>query len=103
MRRLVALAALALGPVVVLGVFVVEGLAETQAHELASALIAEEVEAVAVSTDDFPDLGVTRPGWLVLSEGYATSAEASSACQDLNAELPDLVQFCNPPVQPISP
>lgn len=87
----------------VLGVFVVEGLAETQAHELASALIAEEVEAVAVSTDDFPDLGVTRPGWLVLSEGYATSAEALSACQELNAELPDLVQFCNPPVQPISP
>lgn len=87
----------------VVGVFVTEGLAETQATELADALVAAGVEAVAVPTDDFPAIPVLRPGWLVLLGGFATSAEASQGCEEVRTELSDLDLFCDLPVQPVGP
>lgn len=87
-----------------LGVFPAQGTAgEFGATQLAEALQAEGVEALAVSSAEFPDLGLAQEGWLVVLGGFATFDEAAAACPAVQTELPDLVTFCNPPVQPISP
>ncbi|MCK0113076.1 fibronectin type III domain-containing protein [Ornithinimicrobium sp. F0845] len=88
----------------VVGVFPALGTAgETGATQLVEDLEAEGVEALAVNTEEFPDLGLAEQGWLVLLDGKTTFEEASQACQDVQAALPELVGFCNPPVQPVSP
>lgn len=89
----------------VLGTFPDQGSAgEFAATQRTDALVAEGVAAVAVATEEFPDLGFAQQGWLVvLEDGFASSGEASGACQDVSAALPTLVPFCDPPVQPIAP
>lgn len=87
-----------------LGVFPAQGTAgEFAANQLAETLQGEGVEALVVDTAQFPDLGLAQQGWLVVLRGFASFDEAAAACPGLEAELPELVTFCNPPVQPISP
>ncbi|NLG21599.1 MAG: fibronectin type III domain-containing protein [Actinomycetales bacterium] len=86
----------------VVGVFPALGTSgEVGAAQLVDDLAANDVEALAINTEEFPDLGLAQQGWLVLLGGYPTFEEASQACEDVRTALPDLVGFCNPPVQPV--
>lgn len=88
----------------VLVTFPAEGSAgEFAANQRVDALGAEGVAALAVATDEYPDLGFAQQGWLVvMDDGFASAAEATQACQDVQAALPALVPFCDPPVQPVA-
>lgn len=86
----------------VLGVFPSVGPGEFGADQLVTSLDEAGVGALAVSSDQFPNLGLAQPGWLVLVGGYDSYEAAFAGCQEVQADQPALVTFCNPPVQPVA-
>jgi hypothetical protein len=88
----------------VVGTFPADGsTGEFGATERADALAERGVAAVVIDVTEFPDLGLTGQGWLVvLEDGFDTREAAFGACQETMSAAPDLVAFCNPPVVPVS-